>query len=142
MTEDQIEEIVSKPLSDADRYYLEQGYKDPVERIGRIEEAAKFLAGATATTSGLYLAAYKIALGDATNAAFFWLQPYILWAMSLVFFVLVLLPYRHPTKENDPNSWKEAFVESGKRKYLRLMIGAAFFILGILAGAFPFHALP
>ena len=35
MTDGQIEEIVSSPLSDADRYYLEQACKNPVERIGR-----------------------------------------------------------------------------------------------------------
>ena len=142
MTDDQIEEIVSSPLTDADRYYLEQAYKNPVERIGRIEDAAKFLAGATATTSGLYLAAYKIALGDAKSAAFLWLLPYLLWAGSLVSFVLVLLPRRFATKENDPGSWRAAFLQSGEWKYHRLMFGAALFILGILAGAYPFHSLP
>jgi hypothetical protein len=142
MTDDPIEDLVSAPLTDAERYYLEQAYKDPVERIGRIEDVAKFLAGATAATSGLYLAAFKIAFGGGTVSAFAWFLPYLLWAVSLVFFVLVLLPHRHPTRENDPGSWRAAFIESGKRKYIRLMIGTVFFILGILAGGYPFHALP
>ncbi len=141
MTDDPIRDLVSTPLTDADRYYLEQAYKDPVERIGRIEEVAKFLAGATATTSGLYLAAFKIALGRETATAFFWFLPYLLWAVSLLCFVLVLLPHRHPTRENDPGSWRDAFIASGNRKYRRLMAGAVFFILGILTGALPFQQL-
>ena len=142
MTDDPIEDIASTPLTGADRYYLDQAQKDPVERIGRIEDVAKFLAGATATTSGLYLAAYKIALGRETATTFLWFLPYLLWAVSLIFFVLVLLPHRHPTRENDPGSWRHAFIASGNRKYIRLMIGAVFFILGILTGALPFQQLP
>ena len=122
MTDDPIEDIVSAPLTEADRYYLEQAYKDPVERIGRIEDVAKFLAGATATTSGLYLAAFKITLGGGTVTAFAWFLPYLLWAVSLIFFVLVLLPFRHPTQENDPGSWRDAFIASG-RKVRRLKSG-------------------
>ena len=96
------------------------------------------MAGAAATTSGLYLAAFKIALGDETRTAFIWLLPYLLWAVSLIFFVLVLLPQRYPTLENDPGSWRRAFIDSGRRKYRRLAAGAGFFIFGILAGALSF----
>ncbi len=142
MNNDQIEDKISIKLSPADKYYLEQAYKEPVERIGRIEDVAKFLAGATATTSGLYLAAYKIALDKQTTTTFIWFLPYVLWAVSLILFVLVLLPHRHPTLENDPGSWRDAFIDSGRRKYRRLIAGAAFFIFGILSGAWPFQHLP
>ncbi len=108
--------------------------------VGWVGRNPDVRAGATATTSGLYLAAYKIALGDATSPAFLWLLPYLLWALSLVAFVLVLLPQSYATKENDPNSWRAAFLESGDRKYRRLMCGAVLFILGVLAGAYPFHS--
>ena len=142
MNNDQIEDINSDSLSPSDIYYLERAYKEPVERIGRIEEAAKFLAGATAITSGLYLAAFKIALGDQTSQAIVWFLPYCLWAVSLILFVLVLLPQRYPTLENDPGSWRTAFVKTGKCKYRRLLLGAIFFILGIISGAWPFQYLP
>lgn len=142
MTDDHIEDLISQPLTDADRYYLEQAYKDPVERITRIEDAAKFMAGATATTSGLYLAAFKIALGSGTTTAFLWFLPYLLWSASLTLFVLVLLPQKYPTREDDPGSWRAAFIRSGRYKYWRLLIGAILFILGILAGAVPFNLLP
>lgn len=142
MDDDHIEELPSKKLTDRDKYYLEQGYKEPVERIGRIEEVAKFLAGATATTSGLYLAAYKIALGQQTVTALVWFLPYLLWAASLILFVLVLLPNKYPTYENNAESWRRAFLRCGKCKYWRLMAGAVFFILGILAGTWSFRYLP
>jgi len=138
MTDDPIQDLVSENLTEEDQYYLQQGYQDPVQRIARIEDVAKFLAGATATTSGLYLAAFKIAFGARTAAAFPWLIPHLLWSAALILFVLVLLPQRHPTHQNDPASWKAAFIESGRRKHRRLLYGAILFILGILAGAYPF----
>ena len=46
MTDDPIEDLVSEPLTEEDQFYLQQGYQDPVQRIARIEDVAKFLAGA------------------------------------------------------------------------------------------------
>src|SRR5262249_33719079 len=75
--EEQIEEIPSRPLTDEEQYFYERSYKELVESIPRIEDVAKFLIGATATTSGLFLAAFKLARGDKTVTEAFWLAPFL-----------------------------------------------------------------
>jgi len=138
--EDVIEDAISRKLTDEDRYYLEQAYKEPVEAVGRIESTAKFLIGAAATTSGLYLSAVKLALGkDAAVTRIQWLLPFLLWGAAITALILVLLPQKYATREMDAQSWKQAFSEARMRKLRRLSWGAALFILGIFSGLLPFR---
>lgn len=129
------------PLSGEDEFYPGQAYREPVERIARFEEAAKFLAGATATTSGLYLAAYKISMGKATSASFGWILPFLSWSISLILLVLVLLPAHYGHYKNDPPSIKAAFQRSGRMKYSFLFGGVFFFVTGILLAVLPFSKI-
>ncbi|RJR48855.1 MAG: hypothetical protein C4576_07685 [Desulfobacteraceae bacterium] len=138
--EERVEEVSSRKLTDEDRYYLEQAYKEPVEAVGRIEGTAKFLIGAAATTSGLYLSAVKLALGkDAAVTQIQWFVPFLLWAAAITALILVLLPQKYATRERDAQSWKQAFSEARTRKLRRLSWGAALFVLGIFSGLLPFR---
>ncbi|CAN2042442.1 MFS transporter [Candidatus Magnetomoraceae bacterium gMMP-15] len=125
-------EIISRKLTEEERYFYEQSYKEPVESIARIEEAAKFLVGATATTSGLFLAAFKISYGNQTAAGILWRLPFICWAISIITLVCVLLPQKYKVGKREPASWKKAFLKARKRKFIWLFAGACFFILGII----------
>ena len=60
-----------------ERFYHEQAYKEPVAAIARIEEVAKFLIGAATTTSGLYLAAFKLTPATRITADPVWILPYL-----------------------------------------------------------------
>lgn len=137
MDSDSVEELTSRALSDEDRYYYERSYKEPVESIDRLEDAAKFLVGATATTSGLFLAAVKLSRGDQTATEIVWFIPFVLWAMSIVVLVCVLLPQEYKTGQREPDSWRKAFLEARRRKFRRLMVGALFFVMGIISAVIP-----
>jgi len=133
--QDEIERISSEPMSDEDRYYLERAWKEPVESISRIEDTAKFLIGATAGTSGLFLSALRLAVGSsAVMSGYQWMLPFICWSLSVICLVLVLFPRRYNTYENAPQAWKKAFLSAGKWKYAFLCLGTLLFILGILHG--------
>jgi hypothetical protein len=106
--------------------------------IARIEEVAKFLVGATTTTSGLFLAAFKLALGKQTVSAVVWFVPFVLWAFSIIFFIAVLFPEEYLTGKNEPASWRQAFRDARRRKYWRLVIGTVLFILGMLSAGYSF----
>ena len=134
----EIQELTSRPLTDEERYFFEHSYKEPVESITRIEEAAKFLVGATATTSGLFLAAFKLSLGDKTVSDPAWFVPFICWAISILAFILVLFPETYRTGSGEPASWKKAFLQARKRKFRWLFVGTAFFVAGILSAVYPF----
>jgi hypothetical protein len=136
--EDQIEEIPSRPLTDEEQYFYERSYKELVESIPRIEDVAKFLIGATATTSGLFLAAFKLARGDKTVTEPFWFAPFLCWSLSIAALMLVLFPYRYETGRAQPAAWKQAFLRARSRKYGWLAVGAGFFILGLLSALYPF----
>lgn len=71
MTTDQDDEptVAARAPTDAERWYYERAYREPVEAIARIEEVAKFLVGATATTSGLFVAASKLGLSRTRKLA-------------------------------------------------------------------------
>jgi len=133
-----IEEIVSRPMTDEERYYVEQYYKEPVECLKLIEETAKFLIGAGAGTSGLYLSAFKLSLGEQTVSRGIWFVPFLLWAFSILALILVLLPRKYDTGKNEPASYKAAFLKAQQIKYRWLLWGAGFFVLGILTAIFPF----
>lgn len=140
LEEDGVEDVSSRKLTEEDRYYLEQAYKEPVEAVGRIESTAKFLIGAAATTSGLYLSAVKLALGkDAAVTQIQWFLPFLLWSAAIAALILVLLPQKYETREMDARSWKQAFSEARTRKLNRLSWGAALFVLGIFSGLLPFR---
>ena len=136
--DDQVEEVPSRLPNDEEKYFAERAYKEIVESIPRIEEVAKFLIGATATTSGLYLAAFKLARGEKTVAEPWWFVPFVCWALSLAALVFVLFPFRYETGQNVPHSWKAAYRQARDRKYHWLATGTGLFIIGILAAAYPF----
>ncbi len=132
--EQEIAAVTSRPLTDEDKYYLERAYKEPVERLGRLEDVAKFLITGTATVSGLFLAALKLAIGSKTPGCGL-IGPFVLWSLAILALLLVLMPFRYRTGQNAPGSWKDAYRQAGHRKYVWLWIGAALFIAGLLCGA-------
>jgi hypothetical protein len=132
------ETIASRRLTDEQRYFFERAYKEPVESIPRLEEVAKFLVGATATTSGLFLAAFKLSLGDTTITGLAWFLPFLCWALGIVAFILVLFPQTYRTGRDEPASWKAAFLQARRRKYGWLFVGTLLFIAGLFAAVYPF----
>ncbi|MCP4344009.1 MAG: hypothetical protein GY795_00605 [Desulfobacterales bacterium] len=136
--DDTAQVVTSRKLSEEDQYFYEQSYKDPVESITRIEDTAKFLTGATATTSGLFMSALKISIGTKTVTGIAWFIPFICWAISIIALVLVLLPRKYETGEKQPMSWKEAFFKARKKKYYYLLAGTLFFVFGILSACYAF----
>ncbi len=140
--EDVVEELTSRLLSDEERYFYEQAYKEPVESMARIEEVAKFLVGAVATTSGLFAAAFKLVRGTQTVTGITWLVPFAFWALSIITLILVLLPQKYAVGKNTPADWRARFLQARDRKFRRLVIGALFFIAGIIAAIYPFAQWP
>ncbi len=138
MQDNDIEEIVSRPMTDEERYYAEQFYKEPVESIKLIEETAKFLIGTGSGTSGLYLSAFKLSFGENIATRGIWYMPFLLWTFSILALILVLLPRKYDTGRNEPASYKAAFLNAQKIKYRWLVWGAGFFVLGILTAVCPF----
>ena len=134
--EEPIEAIGSRKPTDEEQFYIEYAYKEPVDSIARIEEAAKFLVGATATASGLLAAAVKIAQGSKPLAGGLWWLPFLCWAASIVAFILVLLPQPYPVGRNEPAAWKAALQTARWRKYAILITGATFFIAGLWAAVY------
>ncbi|MCP4351270.1 MAG: hypothetical protein GY795_37880 [Desulfobacterales bacterium] len=134
----EIEELPSRSVTDEDRYYEELLYKDPVETTTRTEETAKFLLGITAGTSGLYLSAYKLAMGKATVSGLVWFAPFFFWAFSIISLVLVIFPQKYETYKDEPASLKRAVLKARDRKYRRLFAGTLFFIFGIFSCIFTF----
>ncbi|MDM8514955.1 hypothetical protein QUF76_02055 [Desulfobacterales bacterium HSG16] len=134
---ERIEEIPSRKMTDEEKYYQEQSYKEPVEGIARIEDTAKFLLGATATTSGLYLGALRLSIGKSTVTGIIWYLPFLWWALSIIGMILVIFPEKYETGKNEPGSWKKAFLKARKLKYIRLFIGTLFFIFGIITAVIP-----
>lgn len=127
-----IEELEAQSLTDEQRYYLEQAYKEPVEATVRMEEAAKYLIGAVATTSGLFLAAFKISgIKGGLDA----LAPFVFWAITLLMLLMVLIPQKYAAGLNQPAAWKAAFIRARSRKYKWLVAGTIGFIAGMLAAA-------
>ena len=94
--------ISSRIPTPEEQYYLEHAYKDPVKSLERIEETAKFLIGATATTSGLFVAAFKLALGKTGASGLLWFAPFVLWATAMLALLLVLLPQRYSVGRDEP----------------------------------------
>jgi hypothetical protein len=132
-----VEEIPSRRLTDEERYFFEYAYKEPVESIPRIEEVAKFLVGATATTSGLFLAAFKLSQGDKTVAGLAWFVPFICWAISILALILVLFPHKYRTGSHEPAAWQQAFLQARRWKYRWLVVGALLFVAGIITAVYP-----
>ncbi len=132
-----VDELTSRPLTDEERYFFEYAYKEPVESITRIEEVAKFLIGATATTSGLFLAAFKISQGQTPVSGLAWLVPFVCWAISILVQIVVLMPHEYRVGRSEPASWQRAFRQARTRKYRWLLIGTVFFIAGIISAVYP-----
>ncbi len=126
------EEILqSVPVTDEDRYYLERLYKEPVESLGRIEDAVKFLGGAAATTAGVFLAAIKLT----PDPARIWWLPVLLWVVSLLVFVRILVPRRFSVRERDPSAVKQMLLNARDSKYRLLWAGTLLFIGGLVSAA-------
>lgn len=125
--------------TEEEKYYYERSYKEPVESIARIEEVAKFLVGATATTSGLFVAASKLALGDDRAQDTIWLLPFIAWSLGILFQLLVLFPRRYDVGRNQPDSWRTAFLRVQTIKYGLLLTGGTFFVGGLFLAALPLY---
>lgn len=141
--EDQKSEVLtSRPLSEEEKFFYEVSYKEPVESIRRLEEVAKFLVGGTSTTSGLFLAAYKLSLSDRTVSSPAWFVPFMCWALSIIFLILVLLPQKYMTAENVPAAIIESFLKARTWKYCCLVAGASLFIGGLISGVFFIIFLP
>ena len=124
-------------MTDEERYYTEQFYKESFESLKRVEETAKYLIGTSSATSGLYLAAFKLAFGE-VKVHIVWLIPFVCWALAIILLILVLLPQEYPTGKNEPASYKNAFIQARKLKYRRLVWGAVCFIAGIMTAIYPF----
>ena len=135
---DDSEALPSRPITPEESYYLEFATKEPVDSLARLDEVAKFLIGASATTSGLFVAAFKLVLGEKTTvpgpAGF---APFLLWAASILALLRVLVPHWYPTGKNEPASWKAAVLQVRMRKYRWLQVGAWLFVLGIMAAVYP-----
>lgn len=132
------EVLPSRKVADEERYFLEFATKEPVDSLARLDDVAKFLIGASATTSGLFLAVFKLVLGDKTTvpgpAGF---VPFLLWAASILALLRVLLPHQYPTGRYEPALWRAAELQARTRKYRWLQVGAWLFIFGILAAVYP-----
>ena len=137
-SEEPVEKIPSRIPSEEERYFYEQSYREPVESIARIEEVAKFMVGATATTSGLFLAAFKLSTGSETVSGLSWYIPFLCWGASIVASVLVLFPQKYETGKDEPDSWKNAFIRARKHKFRWLFVGALLFVIGIISAIYPF----
>jgi hypothetical protein len=129
--------ITGKALTDEQQYFRETAYKEPVESIGRIEDMAKFLAGAVATVSGLFLAAFRLALAGKPAEGLVWYMPVVLWGLSILMLVLVLFPRRYVTGKNEPAAWKAVFVKARWYKYTWLAAGTLLFVAGLIAAVVP-----
>jgi hypothetical protein len=133
-----VEEVQSRSLTPEEQYFFECSYKEPVESIARIEDVAKFLVGASTTTSGLFLAAFKLSQGSQTVSGVVWFVPFVLWAFSIIAFVFVLFPEEYPTGKDEPASWRQAFRAARRWKYWCLFTGAVLFICGVFSAVLPF----
>jgi hypothetical protein len=135
---DDSEALSARPLTPEETYYQEFATKEPVESLARLDDIAKFLIGDSATTSGLFVAAYNLALGEKAlvpgPAGF---APFLLWVASIAALLRVVLPQSYPAGRNEPASWRAAVLQARRRKYRWLQAGAWLFILGILAAVYP-----
>lgn len=138
-SEDPLEDIPSRRLTREEEMYRDMALQEPVKSIDRLEEVAKFLIGATATASGLLIAALTIAQGTTNpSTGIRGLVPFLLWSLSLVSCLLVVAPRTYQTGRHQPSSWKAAVVSARQRKFHCLTFGMIFFILGILSAAGSF----
>ena len=126
----EIETVPARKMTEEERYYDELIYKDPVESTIRMEETAKFLIGITAGTSGLYLSAFKLAVGNTTVSGIVWFLPFLLWALAIISLILVIFPEKYETYKDEPASLKRAILKARTRKYTRLFVGSLLFIFG------------
>jgi len=134
--EPEVVKVKGRRITEEETYYLEQAYKEPVEGIARIEEAARFLMGATATVAGLFLAALRWSFGKDVPGSIVWALPFVCWAASMIALTLVFVPLRYEAGQNEAEAWKAAFLRARSRKYVWLVVGVALFIVGMLAGVF------
>ncbi len=137
MTQDAPDPVASLPArkpTREDEYYLALAYQEPVESIARLEEAGKFLLTTVTPTAGLFVAVFTLYLGEGNTAAaaWRWQLPFALWGLSMLCYLLVLLPRPYRAGRNEPAAWKAVFVRARLHKYLFLVLGTVWW------GAFTF----
>lgn len=138
-SEDPIEELPSRRLTREEEMYRDVAFQEPVKSIDRLEDTAKFLIGATATASGLLIAALKVAQGTLNpSIGIRGLLPFLLWSFSLASCLLVIAPRAYQTGRRQPSSWEAAVLSARQWKFHCLTFGMIFFILGILSAAGSF----
>ncbi len=138
-SDDSTENLPSRRLTREEEMYRDVALQEPMKSLDRLEEVAKFLIGATATASGLLIAALKIAQGtEDPSTGIRDLLPFLLWSLSLVSCLLVVAPRAYQTGRHQPSSWKAAVVAARQWKFHWLTCGMIFFILGILSAAGSF----
>ncbi|MEM7246494.1 MAG: hypothetical protein AAF533_14175 [Acidobacteriota bacterium] len=132
------ETLPSRRLSEADKFYLEQATKEPVEATTRIEETAKYLIGATATSAGMFAAASKLALGKDPAPDVSWFLPFVFWVISILVLIFALLPNRYEVVSDSPEDFRAFLLEARDRKWRRLGLGAGLYCVGLLSATIPF----
>ena len=130
-------EVLGEKPSKRDKFYQELGYREPVDSITKIEEAAKFLAGAVTFSCGALLTAMKIGieLADKKELPIVpWCVVMGLWIASLLWLLLVLLPISDHVRTDSPTELESSFRKSRTKKYRYLVSGTICFVAGLVAG--------
>jgi hypothetical protein len=129
--------IAGRPLTDEERYFYKLSFKEPVESIARIEEMARFLAGAATAVAGMFLAAFRLALAGQAAEGAIWYAPVLLWGASILALVAVLYPRCYDTAKKEPAAWQAAYIQVRRVKYRRLVVGAVLLVGGLIAAVVP-----
>ncbi len=132
---DQVESLPARKPTKEDAYYLQLAYQEPVASIARLEETGKFLLTTATATAGLFVAVFTLYLGEGNAAAagWRWQVPFALWGLSMLCYLLVLLPYPYRAGRNEPAAWKKVFERARLHKYLFLVLGTVWSFGAIVA---------
>jgi hypothetical protein len=131
--DEKIVTVSSRKANGEDLFYLKLFREEFGKSLERIEEAAKFLAGAVSSVTGLLIAALQLSSTPSLTLNRFTLL-FIFWSGSLLcsIFVLLPLPYRH--YKNSPSEIKRTFIKARWIKWSLLLGCVLMFILGLLIG--------
>ena len=128
--------VQGSKLSPREQFYYEQGFKEPVDSITRIEETAKLLLGTITACAGVLLTSLKIIVSVDENTSFFVGSWVVIgcWAVALMFLVNVVTPLPWKTRVDDPTSLESTYRTIRKSKAMSLWIGVVLFVFGLFAG--------
>ena len=136
-TTDPVVEIESSPLSEREKFYWELGYKEPIESMERIEDTAKFIAGAVTGSCGLLLSSLRIAMAldpDNPPDMQYWWFVAACWVVSLLLLFLVLFPLPWFVRKNSVTDLESKYKTIRNNKYIALIAGTAAFLVGLVIG--------